>query len=193
MEYQQRKYPQFSACGLNCGLCPRYYTSGTSRCPGCAGDGFLTKHPKCGVLSCSQRKHLEYCYQCDEFPCKKYDGADQSDSFISHLNQLKDLEKAKNIGMDAYSEELNEKIAILETLLENYDDGRRKSFFCTALNLLELQNIKNAVAQIELEVCPEQSIKERTATAVRLFQTIADKQGISLSLRKKQKHINLFL
>ena len=187
MEYKQREYPQFSACGLNCGLCPRYYTAGTSKCPGCAGDGFLTKHPKCGVLSCCQRKNLEYCYQCDEFPCKKYDGADQSDSFISHLNQLKDIEKAKKIGMDAYSKELNEKIAMLETLLSNYDDGRRKGFFCIALNLLGLQDVKQALKQIELESCSEQSIKERAVIAVRLLQSVADKQGISLKLRKNAK------
>ena len=184
MEYKQREYPQFSACGLNCGLCPRYHTTGNSRCPGCAGHGFLTKHPKCGVLSCCQRKALEYCYQCGEFPCKKYDGADQLDSFISHLNQFKDLDKAKRIGIDAYSKELNDIITVLETLLTNYDDGRRKSFLCTALNLLELQNIKNAVTQIELEASPEQPIKERAAVAVRVFQMTAEKQGISLKLRK---------
>ena len=187
MEYQQRKYPQFSACGLNCGLCPRYHTSGNSKCPGCAGDGFLTKHPKCGVLSCSQHKEIEYCYQCGEFPCKKYDGADQTDSFISHLNQLKDLEKAKNIGINTYSKELNEKISILETLLANYDDGRRKSFFCVAINLLELQDAEKAIERIEFEARPEQSIKERATIAVRLIQTIADEQGVSLKLRKKAK------
>gem|GEM_PF-3991072 len=35
MEYKVRSYPLFSDCGLNCGLCPRYYTDGASRCPGC--------------------------------------------------------------------------------------------------------------------------------------------------------------
>ena len=187
MEYRDRQYPQFSACGLNCGLCPRYHTAGISKCPGCAGDGFLTKHPKCGVLSCCQRKSLEFCYQCDEFPCSKYDGVDESDSFISHLNQLKDLEKAKDIGMDAYSKELNEKISVLETLLANYDDGRRKNFFCVALNLLRVQDVKKTMKRIEFEAYPEQSTKERATLAVRLIQTIADEQGISLKLRKKAK------
>ena len=187
LEYMQRKYPQFSSCGLNCGLCPRYHTSGTSKCPGCSGTGFLTKHPKCGVLSCSMRKEIEYCYQCDEFPCKKYDGAEQSDSFITHHNRLKDVDKAKSIGIDAYSKELNEKISILETLLINYDDGRRKSFFCTAINLLELHDIKKVLSQIEFELCSEQSVKERAVIAVRLFQAAADEQSISLKLRKNAK------
>ena len=42
---------------------------------------------------------------------------DLSDSFITHKNQLKDLYKAKQIGMEAYKTELNEKIRILEELL----------------------------------------------------------------------------
>lgn len=92
---------------------------GTSKYPGCSGEEFLTKHPACGVLSCSQRKDLEYCYQCKEYPCKKFDCADQSDSFITHLKQFCDMEKAKTLGIDAYRKELDEKISILETLLAN--------------------------------------------------------------------------
>jgi len=187
MEYRQREYPLFSACGLNCGLCPRYQMDGASKCPGCSGEGFLTKHPKCGLLSCSQRKGIEYCYQCDEFPCKKYDGADQSDSFITHLNQLKDMEKAKSLGIDVYKQELDEKITILEHLLANYDDGRRKGLFCLAVNLLELHDIKSVVEQLAFEIQPEQPIKERAATAGQLFEEMAEKRNITLKLRKKTK------
>jgi len=160
---------------------------GASKCPGCSGEGFLTKHPKCGLLSCSQRKGIEYCYQCDEFPCKKYDGADQSDSFITHLNQLKDMEKAKHLGIDVYKQELDEKITILEHLLANYDDGRRKGLFCLAVNLLELHDVKNVVEQIAFEIQPEQPIKERAATVVRLFEEMGGKRNITLKLRKKSK------
>lgn len=49
-------------------VCPYYQMDGYSKCPGCSGEGFMTKHPTCGVLSCSQRKGLEYCYLCDEYP-----------------------------------------------------------------------------------------------------------------------------
>lgn len=186
MEYKQREYPLFSACGLNCGLCPRYQTDGSSKCPGCAGEGFLTKHPTCRVLSCCQRHGIEYCYLCDEYPCKKYDGADASDSFITHQNQLKDLEKAKTTGLDAYICELDEKIAILESLLQDYNDGRRKNFFCIAVNLLELEDVKHVIGQIANEVKPEQSVKEKSAIAVRLFQAMADARNITLKLRTKK-------
>ncbi len=187
MEYKQREYPLFSVCGLNCGLCPRYQTNGTSKCPGCSGEGFLTKHPACGVLSCSQRKGIEYCYQCDEYPCKKYDGADKLDSFITHLKQFSDIEKAKIVGIEAYRNELNEKISILETLLANYDDGRRKGVFCIAVNLLELHDVKHVMEQISSQMKPEQSAKDKATMAVQLFQSMAEQRNFTLKLRKKSE------
>ena len=149
MEPKIREYPQFSVCGLNCGLCPRYYTKGQSRCPGCAGEGFTETHCSCGMLSCCQRKGLEYCFLCDEYPCKKYDGEGTVDSFITHMNIFKDADKAKQIGIEAYKAELDIKIKILEELLNNYDDGRRKSFCCLAVNLLELHDISSIMDRIE--------------------------------------------
>ena len=187
MEYQVRKYPLFSACGLNCGLCSRYHTNGKSKCPGCAGAGFSAVHPSCGVLSCCQRKGIEYCFLCEDYPCKKYDGADLSDSFITHKNQFYDLDKAKHIGMEAYEAELNEKIRVLEELLKNFDDGRQKGFYCIAVNLLDLQDIKTVMRQIDDAVVLDTPLKMKAAAVARLFEDMAEKKGISLQLRKKTK------
>ena len=184
MEYKVRSYPLFAACGINCGLCPRYYTVGSSRCPGCAGEGFSDVHPACGVLSCCQRKGFEYCFQCDEYPCEKYNGAGESDSFVTHQNQPRDMDKAKKIGMKAYAAELNAKVKILENLLQNYDDGRRKGFYCLAVNLLELSDVQAVIEQLENEADSHMSLKEKAPAAVKLFQAAADDKGIVLKLRK---------
>lgn len=185
MEFKQRQYPLFSACGLNCGLCPRYHTEGISKCPGCAGEDFSLKHPKCGVLSCSQRHGIEYCSLCHEYPCKKFEGVDNLDSFISHKNQLADFDKAKNIGFDAYEDELKIKVELLKGLLMNFDDGRRKSFFCIAVNLLDLQDLNSVMEQTKDEIKPDDTLKEKCTTAVRLLQIMAETRDISLQLRKK--------
>ena len=185
MEYQIRENPLFSVCGLNCGLCPRYHTDGSSKCPGCAGEGFSLKHPSCGVLSCCQRKNVECCLLCEEYPCKKYDGADMFDSFITHKNQLRDMEKAIGVGLNAYETELNEKIGLLIKLLKNYDDGRRKGFFCLAVNLLDLHDIKAIMEQLDNASATDVSKKSKAANAAFLFEELADEKGISLKLRKK--------
>ena len=191
MKYEIRKNPLFSACGLNCGLCPRFYTVGTSRCPGCAGEGFSDVHPACGMLSCCQRKGLEYCFLCEEFPCKKYDGVDLTDSFITHRNQFKDMEKAKQVGTSAYEAELNEKVNILQELITNYDNGRLKGFFCLAVNLLDLADVnlimaelKSESGKINNEAEQQTLLKKKAKLAVQLFQSFADKKGIVLKLLK---------
>ena len=189
MENYKREYPLFSACGLNCALCPRYHTSGPSRCPGCGGENFLLKHPSCAVINCMRRHgEIEYCYECDEFPCKKYDGADLSDSFITHLNQVKDLDKAKDTGIDGYKVMLGEKADILRFLLDNYDDGRKKSFFCLAVNLLEPDDVRDVVARLTRDISPENGDKkEKAAKAAGLFQDMARNRGVTLELRKKKR------
>ena len=182
-----RDYPLFSACGLNCGLCPRHYTVGSSRCPGCAGEGFAAKHPACGVLSCSLRRGLPHCGVCADFPCARYDGADETDSFITHLHQRRDLEKARTMGDATYRRELEEKRGILERLLTGYDDGQRKSVFCLAVNLLELPELRETMAVLEATTGPEQPLGDRAAEAVRLLRERAEARGVSLRLRKKEK------
>jgi hypothetical protein len=188
MDNYTRKYPLLSLCGLNCGLCPahEYHSNGKFQCPGCGGKDFFQKHPACAIMTCSQ-KHggIEYCYLCEEYPCKKYDGAEAFDSFITHRNQLKNFEKIKKTGLEAYKSELTEKVEILRFLLSKYNDGRRKNFFCIAVNLLELQDIKYVMEQIAEETKPDGSIKENSAIAVRLFQDMAEKRNIVLKLRKK--------
>lgn len=189
MKDYKREYPLFSLCGLNCGLCPmyEYHSTGAFKCPGCGGNEFYPKHPTCAIVTCSQQHGgIEYCYLCAEYPCKRYDNASSLDSFITHQNQLKDFEKIKIIGIDAYKTELNEKVEILRHLLIRHNDGRRKIFFCTAINLLELHDIKNVIEQIENEVKADGSIKENAAIAVRLFQDMAKMRDISLKLNKKK-------
>jgi len=86
--------------------------------------------------------------------------------------------------MEAYEAQLDEKTGILERLLESYNDGRRKSYFCLAVNLLELHDINVVMEQIDKEVEPESTMKVKAAVAVRLFDEMAAQKGVSLKLRK---------
>lgn len=183
MKNFSRSYPLFSLCGLNCGLCSMYLGN---YCPGCGGGA---GNQLCAIARCSQQHDgIEYCYLCEEYPCVKYEGIDEFDSFITHRNQLKDFEKVKKIGIELYKSELAEKIEILKYLLANFNDGRRKSFFCLAVNLLELQDIKSVVEQIKTETESDNlTLKEKAAIAANLFQTMAVKRSILLKLNKKTR------
>ena len=108
----QRNNLFFSLCGLNCGLCPMKLGG---PCPGCGGG---EGNQSCKIARCSiQHGNVEYCFQCPEYPCGKYQDAEEFDSFITHQNQLKDIAKAQSIGIEAYNREQMRKISILDTLL----------------------------------------------------------------------------
>jgi hypothetical protein len=160
-----------------------------SKCPGCGGvaTGTYEFVAHCGVNSCAKRHGgIEYCYLCEEYPCKKYyDSEKIRDSFITKQRQLADFQKVKEIGLAAYQAELNEKVSILERLLADFDDGRRKNFFCLAVNLLELLDIREIMAQLDAEAKPDSPPKEKAAVAVLLLQEMADSRKIALELRKK--------
>ncbi len=172
----------FSLCGLNCGLCPMHLSG---HCPGCGGG---EGNQSCKIARCSlQHGKPEYCSQCQEFPCEKYENIDAFDSFITHQNQKKDLEKQGKAGREAYGEEQEKKIHILEWLLQNCNDGRKKTFFCLAVNLLELEAVGDVMRQAKSdEKFEELSLKEKAAYVTGRFQRAADEQGILLKLRKKR-------
>ena len=104
-----RKNQLLSLCGLNCGLCPMFLNK---NCPGCGGG---EGNQSCRIARCSmEHRGVEYCCQCREYPCEKYEYIDDFDSFITHRNRRADLEKVRQFGAEAYNTEQMEKIKILD-------------------------------------------------------------------------------
>jgi len=176
----ERKNQLFSLCGLNCGLCPMLLGN---YCGGCSNGNQSCKIAKCSLA----HGEIEYCYECKQYPCEKYQHIDKYDSFITHRRRNADLERAQSMGIEQYNAEQQEKIQILSHLLSNYNDGRRKNFFCVAVNLLELSELQEALKQIqsndELSALP---FKAQCSYVVEVLQKIADKKNIELKLIKKK-------
>lgn len=176
----ERKNQLFSLCGLNCGLCLMLLGN---YCGGC-GNG----NQSCKIAKCSlEQGMMEYCYECKQYPCEKYQHIEEYDSFITHRRRKADLEKAQRIGIGQYNLEQQEKIQILSYLLSNYNDGRRKNFFCVAVNLLELSEIQEAINQIQSnDELPSLPFKAQCLYVAEVFQKIADRRNIKLKLIKNK-------
>lgn len=175
----EREDQLFSLCGLNCGLCTMHLGG---YCPGCGGG---TGNQSCAVARCSlEHGGVAYCYLCAEYPCARYEGIDEYDSFITHRNRRADMEKARRIGPEAYRAEQVKKCEILQTLLETCNDGRRKPLFAAAVNLLELEELNAVLAQLSRGPA-DLPVKEKAVQAAELLQMAASRRGIDLKLRKK--------
>lgn len=105
-----------AVCGLNCEKCDIYETTNNPEiakkiadwfkkemdrevkiedihCLGCRGD--RTKHwsPDCWILKCCvDKKGLEFCYECDDFPCNNLNKwAKGSKRYSQALERLKKM------------------------------------------------------------------------------------------------------
>jgi len=169
----------FSLCGLNCGLCPMQIRG---KCSGCFNGS--TCYQTCPIAPCSVRHgNVDYCFQCSEYPCKRYDGIDKHDSLISHRNQKRDLAKAKEIGIDAYLDEQRAKRRILDRLLSDYNDGTKDVFFCLAVNMLPLEALTQILARADALSGPMPR-GEKTQRMERSLRACAEQNGIPLILRR---------
>lgn len=178
-----RTETRFSLCGLNCALCPMHLGG---YCPGCGGGA---GNQSCAMAKCSlEHGGVPFCWECPEYPCSRYEGFDDGDSFVPHRNRQQDIAQARKLGLEACLAQLEEKRTILDELLAHYNDGRRKTLFSTAVYLLPLEDLRSVMAALgSRPELAEKPIKERALSAVEMLQETADRRGISLKLNKKPK------
>jgi hypothetical protein len=70
---------------------------------GYAWDGFsgpTCKYPNCGVVDCYKDKGVDFCFQCDDFPCDKTNFDPHLEKRWRQMNT-----RMKEIGVEAYYEE----------------------------------------------------------------------------------------
>jgi hypothetical protein len=139
-----KKHSTLGCCGIDCGLCPRYQSKGSSACPGCGGPDFRLKHPSCGFLTCcSTTRGFEVCSECTDYPCKRFEPEKQGlDSFVTHRRIFQNHDYIKKTGIDSFLVQQKSRIRILNCFIDNYDDGRSKNFFCICCTLLPLERLQ---------------------------------------------------
>jgi hypothetical protein len=185
-----KQYPTIGCCGLDCGLCPRYYTSGVSRCPGCCGPDFSKKHPACSFITCCVKKrNLEVCADCSDFPCAKFDReTGETDSFITHRRVLSNQAMIKDTGIEVFVEQQNQRIQILQAMLEGFDDGSCKSFYCLSAALLSIPSLNEsltmAIKEIQEKTIDHQDIKGKAKILKEILNQFAILENQELRLRK---------
>ncbi len=64
-------------------------------CTGCRGDRSVHWSPDCPILICCvDKKGLEFCYQCSEFPCEQLtEWAQQGEQYSQALTRLEKMKK----------------------------------------------------------------------------------------------------
>ncbi|MFX0065957.1 MAG: DUF3795 domain-containing protein [Candidatus Hermodarchaeota archaeon] len=70
-------------------------------CKGCRKGS--CEYPNCGVIKCYQDKKVDFCFQCDEFPCEKTNfDPDLKRRWIEMNTEM------KKIGVEAYFDKIKD-------------------------------------------------------------------------------------
>ena len=193
-EHLIKNYPTIGCCGLDCGLCPRYYTIGSSKCPGCCGPDFFNKHPSCSYITCcAKKRQLEVCAQCDEFPCSKFESwlenGGEYDSFLTHKKAKPNLDFIRTYGLERLIQQQKKRIDLFEKMIQNFDDGRSKSFYCIATTLLPITDLKTSLEKTEQRLKADKIDLDDTRIKSKILKELlnesAARNEVELKLRKK--------
>jgi hypothetical protein len=104
-------------CGMNCAICSGYLARekdikskgiGMPYCAGCRPRdkkcAFLKK--RCDLLL---NNSIEYCYECDDFPCDKLLHIDKRYRINYKMSMIENLECIKKFGIEQFLEKEREK------------------------------------------------------------------------------------
>lgn len=94
-------------CGMNCSICMAYLRE-KNKCPGCRL--FNAKKPvsiaRCKIKNCEaiQKSEVEFCFGCEDFPCKSLKHLDKRYRTKYNMSMLENLEYIKKYGIDKFLE-----------------------------------------------------------------------------------------
>ena len=95
------------------------------------------------------------------------------------MNQKTDPWKMQEIGEEAYNREQAEKRRIFDRLLAEYNDSRKKTLFCLAVNLLPLEDLRTVFEDSDLDLPLQDRAKQ-------MEKRLKEKSSLELKLRRKK-------
>jgi hypothetical protein len=181
------KYPEIGICGLSCRLCPSYQTVAASKCRGCKSTERITVG--CPFITCAVKKvGVEFCWDCEKNEsCEKWERhreiGKERDSFKSYQRLEDDINFIKAKGVKVYDEQQRIRESLLIRFLNEFNEGRSKSYYCIAATVMDIDELKSSFEEV-IGDSKSLSIKDKSRIMHSIFDSIAQKKGYQLSLRK---------
>lgn len=181
------KHPAVGICGLSCRLCPSYHAQGPSRCGGCKSASRMAAG--CPFITCAvKRKQIEFCWECDESATcekwRKHRGASQhADSFVCYQKLEANIAAIQHDGVNVFEREQKVKEKLLDEMLDEFNEGRSKTYYSIAATVLEIDELKTALARAA-QATDGLNIQEKSRALHAQLDEVAAKKHYVLKLRK---------
>jgi hypothetical protein len=181
------KYPGIGICGLSCRLCPHYHTEGQSRCGGCKTESRMSAG--CPFITCAlKKKGIEFCWDCGESEtCEKWrkhrESAKKADSFKCYQKLEDDIAFIRKKGVDEFEKTQKVRQRLLNEMLQEFNEGRSKSYYCIAATVMETGELEAALSEAKKN-SDGLEIKEKSRVLHAILDEIARHSNYHLKLRK---------
>ena len=180
-------HPTIGICGLSCILCPSYQTSAASRCGGCKSETRMSVG--CPFITCAvKKKGVEFCWDCAEHgTCdmwrKHRDHGVTKDSFKCYQTLEHDIELILKQGVHAFEHDQLLRERLLKQMLEQFNEGRSKSYYCIAATVMTKNEFEQALEEAK-QKSDGLDIKAKAKLLHSILDRIAQKRSYLLKLRK---------
>jgi len=146
----------------------------------------------CPFITCAlKKKGVEFCWDCKESrTCEKWKNHRQAgkkaDSFKCYQKLEADIAFVQKNGVPEFEKVQAAREKLLKKMLEGFNEGRSKSYYCIAATVFEISELKTALAKASA-ASKGLETKEKSRTLHAMLDGIASKKNYCLKLRKRQK------
>ena len=143
----------------------------------------------CRFITCAiKKKEIEFCWQCEESEtCEKWskhrETGKKADSFKCYQTLEDDISFIQENGVDEFKKVQQYREQLLKEMLNNFNEGRSKSYYCIAATVFEIRELATALSQAKKE-SEKLDINERAKILHSILNEIAKRKHYLLKLRK---------
>ena len=183
----QIKYPEIGICGLSCRLCPTYNTDAKSKCDGCKSEDRMAVG--CPFITCAiKKKGIEFCWDCEQDEtCEKWmkhrNAGKKVDSFKCYQKLEDDIVFIQKNGVNKFEKLQKMREKVLKEMLQKFNEGRSKSYYCIAATILEIGELKEALTKARKDSTGLE-IKDKSKVFHLILDELAERKNYYLKLRK---------
>ena len=181
------EYPEVGVCGLSCRLCPTFHIEGKSRCGGCKSESRMAVG--CPFITCAvKRKGSEFCWDCIESEnCDRWRGhrefGKRHDTFKCYQKLENNIHFIEKNGVDEFEKQQKIREELLKEMLQRFNEGRSKRYYCIAATVLEIEELTAALSEARKR-SKGLGIREKSRILHSVLDAVAERKNYFLKLRK---------
>lgn len=143
----------------------------------------------CPFITCAvKRRGIEFCWDCEngdscERWAKHRAAGREHDSFTCYAALEANISKVARDGLESFIAEQRLRESLLREMLERFDEGRSKSYYCIAATVLDPSELRSAI-DAATRTGGTADVREKAKTLHSLLDEAAARHSIKLALRR---------